>query len=82
MAHELTRLVAEALRISEQDVSAPGLQFEDLPTWDSMARIELVVSLEDRYGIELSHTEVAELTSLDAVQTLLAGRGQVADAPR
>ena len=79
MASELTKLVAGALRVAESEAGIPGRAFADFPTWDSMARIELVVSLEDRYGIELSQNEIAVMANLDDVRALLAARGLAAD---
>ena len=68
-------LVADVLRIPAATVDVPGATFDKVPTWDSMARIDLIVSLEDRYGLELSHEEIASIRGVDDIRFILKRRG-------
>lgn len=59
----------EALTISDDTV------FGDVPGWDSLKHVELVVGLESRFGLDLNAGEIAQMTSKRAVRELLAGKG-------
>ncbi len=49
----------------------------DTSAWDSMAHLELVMALEERYGIQLTVREMIELDGLAAIQRVLTRRGVV-----
>jgi len=67
-------LIAEALQVPEEAVTA-GLSFGDLPQWDSMGHMEVMVLLEERYGVEISADTIAALTSVDSICTYLTENG-------
>ncbi len=60
------------------DVSRP-LQAEDSPatlsTWDSMKQIEIVLTVEEAFGIDLTTREILDLKSVDRLVALLRRRG-------
>ncbi|HEV2378034.1 MAG TPA: acyl carrier protein [Streptosporangiaceae bacterium] len=45
--------------------------------WTSLAHVQLVVALEDAYGVTLSAAEIRRLTSVGAIRAALAGKGVV-----
>lgn len=63
-------LIAEALQVPEEMVTA-GLSFGDLPQWDSMGHMEVMVLLEERFGVEVSADTIAALTSVDSIRAYL-----------
>jgi acyl carrier protein len=71
----LARLIADILRIPEHVADTDGLQLESLPAWDSMTRIELIVSIEDHYGIELSQEDIIAIRSVDDIRKIVSSRG-------
>ncbi len=50
--------------------------FASAPEWDSMKHVELVVGIEQRYGIELAADDIAGMVSRRAARDLLASRGR------
>jgi acyl carrier protein len=66
-------ILAEAFHIPSSEVT-PGLAFGDLPQWDSMGHMELMMLLEERFGIEITAETIAELVSLPAICEHLARR--------
>ncbi len=68
--NQLTRrvlgLIAEALQAAPEAVTE-ALSFGDLPEWDSMGHMEVMVLLEERFGVEISADTIAELTSVEAI---------------
>jgi acyl carrier protein len=70
----LEELVAAVLEVPQDQVTddtAPHNTGE----WTSKAQIQLVVALEDAYGVSLSMSEIRDLTSVGAARRLLAGHG-------
>lgn len=65
--------VAYALQISPEEV-ADDLTFGDLPQWDSMGHMEIMLTLEERFGIEITPESINTLTSLSAIAAAIAAR--------
>lgn len=57
------------------DTVAQGVSPETVERWDSEKHVELVVALEDRFGVEFDADEVPELTSLDRIAEALVRHG-------
>ena len=54
------------------------LAMQDVPTWNSLTHIDLVVGLEEAFAIELTQDEIVEMQSIGAIRRILAARGVVA----
>ncbi len=63
---EIRRLTAEVLRLPETEVH-DALSFGDVPQWDSLGHMDLLMALEERYGVELNEDMIANLLSLEAI---------------
>lgn len=55
---------------------ADDTPFASASAWDSMKHVELVVGIEQRYGIDLTASDIAALVSRRAARELLASRGR------
>ena len=58
--------VAEALQIPG-DLATPELAFGDLPQWDSLGHMEVMMHLEERFGVEITADTIAALISIPAI---------------
>ena len=67
-------LLAEALQVPTDMVTAE-LSFGDLPQWDSMGHMEVMMQLEEHFGVEVSADTIAALTSLPAICSYLKENG-------
>ncbi len=67
-------LLSEALQVPAEAVGAE-LSFGDLPQWDSMGHMEVMVQLEERFGVEISAETIAALTSVEAICVYLKENG-------
>jgi acyl carrier protein len=75
-SHErLRNLMAEAFQVSLDEIT-PDLAFGDLPQWDSMGHMELMLRLEEAFGIEVSAESISELVSLPAILEKLNSKDQ------
>jgi len=62
----LQTLLATALQVPLEEVSK-DLSFGDLPQWDSMGHMEVMMSLEAEFGVEINADTIAALTSIPAI---------------
>ena len=69
-------ILAEALQVPPDEIS-PQLAFGDLPQWDSMGHMEVILRLEESYGIEVNADTIAGLTSVPAICSYLEEQGYV-----
>lgn len=67
---DLRSLMAEIFRVDANEIG-PEAQLGELPQWDSMAHMDLMVALESRFGVEITAETISQLTSLPAIQSHL-----------
>ncbi|MDD5467435.1 MAG: acyl carrier protein [Anaerolineales bacterium] len=68
---ELTRRIQEVLAQAfqvPQELVTPDLRFGDLPQWDSMGHMEVMMRLEEHFGVEINADTIAALTSIPAIR--------------
>jgi acyl carrier protein len=55
------------------------LRLDDSPAtlwpWDSLRQLDIVLAVEDAFGITLSTADIVQLTSVGALVDILRGRG-------
>ena len=66
LTSQVQALLLEALQVPEEQVT-PELGFGDLPQWDSMGHMEVMMLLESQFDIEITAETIAELTSIPAI---------------
>jgi len=70
----IRELLAEALQVPIETVP-PDIGFGDLPQWDSMGHMEVMLLLDQRYGVEINAETIAALTSIPVICTYLTENG-------
>ena len=58
-----------------QGVDVTTLSQGDVPEWDSLAHVSLILALEGEFGVEIDAVDAADLTSFDATAQYLEGHG-------
>jgi citrate synthase len=66
-------LIGEALTLPADRVT-DGLSFGDVSEWDSLGHMNLLMALEERYGIPLDEDMIARLVSVQAICAYLEER--------
>ena len=74
MLEKIIEMTAEALGLEAGDINADSSFKEDLGA-DSLDLFELVMSLEEKYEIEIPSEELTELTTVGSVMEYLKGKG-------
>lgn len=59
----------DAMEITDQ-VSA-----KDVPEWDSLAQVRLILALEEEFGVEFSAEETGEMTCVGDLKKVLIAKG-------
>jgi acyl carrier protein len=66
LVEHVTQVLTQALNVGPGEVTAET-QFGDLPQWDSMGHMEVLVELEKNFGVEISAETITELVSVPAI---------------
>ncbi|HEX7939007.1 MAG TPA: acyl carrier protein [Gemmatimonadaceae bacterium] len=51
------------------------LEQSDVPEWDSLAHVSLILAIEEEFGVQVDAADAIELTSYDAVARFLESHG-------
>ncbi|MET9922578.1 acyl carrier protein [Streptomyces sp. NPDC006435] len=68
---ELRELVADTLDVESSELTDDALFIEELGV-DSVVALELLVTLEQRYGVKIPEEELAELRTFPDIHALLS----------
>ena len=71
---QVQSLFAEAMQVPP-DLITPDLAFGDLPQWDSLGHMEVMLRLEERFGIAVDTDTIAELVSIPQICAYLEANG-------
>jgi acyl carrier protein len=74
----LNKLLAETLAV-DSSALVDSLAMTDVAKWNSLTHIELIVGLEELYGIQFTQDDVVEMTSVGAIRGVLRRYGIVTD---
>ncbi|OAN55992.1 hypothetical protein A6A04_10555 [Paramagnetospirillum marisnigri] len=70
----LVGLISEILRVPPAAV-VDDMAMVDVETWDSLRHLELVVGIEQLFGIDLTSDEIVTMVSIGRIRAVLAVRG-------
>jgi acyl carrier protein len=74
---EVTRnveaILAEVLQIPAAGIS-DDLMMKDMDAWDSLKHMELIVALEQTFGVELTFDEIISMTGVHEIKRVLSER--------
>ena len=70
---DVARVVADVLGVAPADVG-PDTSPDTLPAWDSVQHMNLVIALEQEFGVRFSPEEIEEAVSVRAVADLVRSK--------
>jgi len=68
------KIFSETFNLPEADI-VDALVLSEIPAWDSLAHMMLIVRLEETYGFQFSGDEIADLQSVGDVRQALKAHG-------
>lgn len=69
-------LLADLFQMDPGEI-ANDLAFGDLPQWDSMGHMDVMMSLEEKYAVEISAETIGELVNISAICAYIEENGRV-----
>ncbi len=70
----LTEVVAGVLDVDPDEVTDQSGP-DDIPTWTSLRHLQLVVTLEEVYGLSFAFEEIRDVRSVGALRDVLRAKG-------
>lgn len=70
----LEKIISEVFILPESSV-VDSLALSDIPTWDSLAHMMLIVRVEETYQIQFTGDEIADIKSVGDLRTALHAHG-------
>jgi acyl carrier protein len=74
---KLQQVISEVLRVPPDKIT-PEMSIHKVDTWNSLTHIELVVTIEEKFHIQLTEDEIVAMTSIAEIQSILSSRGVLA----
>jgi acyl carrier protein len=69
-AERLTELVATVLGITHAEAGTAST--DNVPAWDSIAHLNLIMAVEQEFGVQFSVDQIAELDSVQRIRQAVA----------
>ena len=69
-------VLAEVLQVPPAIIT-DDLAMQDVDAWDSLKHMELIVSLENTFGLQLSFDEIVNMQSVGDIKRVLEERRKV-----
>jgi acyl carrier protein len=76
LEEQVQTIIADAIQVPIDQVP-PDLSFGDLPQWDSMGHMEVMMHLEQQFGIEINADTIASLISIPEICAYLKENSHV-----
>jgi len=70
----LEKIISEVFILPESSV-VDSIALSDIPTWDSLAHMMLIVRVEETYQIQFTGDEIADIKSVGDLRTALHAHG-------
>ncbi|WP_076998630.1 acyl carrier protein [Variovorax sp. KK3] len=74
MNKKLAEVLAEVFGLRAAEIH-PGLQKDDVGTWDSLKQMDLVMSLEREFDLALDIPDILRMTSVAGIVSVLKDKG-------
>lgn len=68
---KINEIIIETLKVSKEQTEL-NLGMDDVANWDSLTHMNLIVSIEDEFGIEISGDDIAEMISFESIKKTIA----------
>lgn len=66
-------VLADVLQVTPAMIT-DHLAMQDVDAWDSLKHMELIVSLENTFGLQLSFDEIVNMKSVGDIKRVIAAR--------
>ena len=71
MEQKINDILVAILKVQKEKTSV-DLTMDDVNNWDSLTHMNLIVAIEDEFGIEMSGDDIAEMISFGSIKKTVA----------
>jgi len=71
---ELYTLISEVMRIPTEEIS-DSFSMSNSDAWDSLKHMELIVSIENTFNVDLSADDIVEMIDIKGIKNILKRKG-------
>ena len=68
MTEKIDQIFREALDIPESETISDDICMEDLPAWDSLAQMTIIIQLKKEFHISFLYDEILSLNTLGKIK--------------
>lgn len=68
MTDKIDQIFREALDIPESETISDNLCMEDLPAWDSLAQMTIIIQLKKEFHISFLYDEILSMNTLGKIK--------------
>ena len=77
MSDALIQLFAEVLQVDPTDLNEDSSP-DNVKQWDSLAAMELVAAIEEKFNVQLSTKEIMKMSTIGRARKVLQGKSVAA----
>jgi len=74
LSERVQALLADAIHVPAEMVN-PDMAFGDIPQWDSLGHMEVMLKLEEVFGVTIDTDAIAQLVSVPEICSFLKENG-------
>lgn len=67
LREEVLAIILKNLKISSDKINDKNISMNKIPQWDSVAHVEIISSLEDKYEFQFTSEEISSFTSFQNI---------------
>lgn len=69
----LDEVIARVLKLSPGELK-DTMALGDVAAWDSLSHMDLILSIEDAFGVQFTGDEIADMTSVAAIRAAVRSK--------
>lgn len=74
MEQKLKKIMADLFEVKEDEITDES-SINNIEKWDSLKHIELIISIEEQFGIVISGDDIVEMTMFTKIKHVLRKEG-------
>ena len=73
IVHQVKQTVADIFEISESAITEESFP-DSMESWDSVGHLNLILALEQQFGVTFDEEQIADLVTVDAIVQAISDR--------
>ena len=74
MEMKLKQIMANVLKVQLDEINE-GTTIENVESWDSLSHMQLILTIEEQFGVTLAEEDFLMMTSFNEIKRILENKG-------